>query len=42
MELGGYGIADWRDGTIAEYRITHDDIMHVSGQLADGIIDWKR
>jgi hypothetical protein len=41
LELAGYGITDWGDGTIAEYRITHEGIMHVSGQLYDGIIGRK-
>lgn len=42
LELAGYGTTDWGNGTSAEYRITRDGIMHVSGQLYEyGKLDWK-
>lgn len=38
LKFAGYGTIDWGSGMTAEYKITRDGIMHLSGQLYDGII----
>ena len=38
LNFAAFGTTDWGNGMTAEHRITRDGIMHVSGQLCDGII----